>query len=175
MKNLANYTIRDAHSSEFPAIGKLTVEVYSKLDGFPSQEDNPEYYQRLSNIGGFTEFPETRLLVAVTDAGAILGSVVYCGDMAYYGSGGSATSEKNASGFRLLAVDPSARGMGVGKALTNACINLAKEAGHAQLIIHTTDAMQPAWRMYEKIGFTRSEDLDFLMKGLPVYGFRLSL
>ena len=30
------------------------------------------------------------------------------------------------------------------------------------MIIHTTMAMQTAWKMYEQIGFKRSEDLDFM-------------
>ncbi len=43
------------------------------------------------------------------------------------------------------------------------------------MIIHTTMAMQTAWKMYETIGFKRSEDLDFMQEELPVYGFRLLL
>jgi hypothetical protein len=43
------------------------------------------------------------------------------------------------------------------------------------MIIHTTMAMQTAWRMYESMGFKRSEDLDFMQGDLPVYGFRLTL
>jgi N-acetylglutamate synthase-like GNAT family acetyltransferase len=95
--------------------------------------------------------------------------------MQYYGSGGTATQEKNAAGFRLLAVDPKARGLGIGKLLTIACINKAKESGISQLIIHSTKAMQTAWKMYESIGFKRSEDLDFMQGELPVFGFRLAL
>jgi predicted N-acetyltransferase YhbS len=36
-----------------------------------------------------------------------------------------AASEKNACGFRLLAVDPAIRGQGIGKLLTNTCIKKA--------------------------------------------------
>jgi len=35
--------------------------------------------------------------------------------------------------------------------------------------------MQVAWGMYEKLGFVRSEDLDFEQEGIPVLGFRLVL
>jgi GNAT superfamily N-acetyltransferase len=95
--------------------------------------------------------------------------------MQYYGSGGIATKEQNASGFRLLAVNPSTRGHGIGKLLTNECIRKAKDKNHFHVVIHTTKAMQTAWRMYEKIGFKRSEDLDFMQGELPVFGFRLTL
>jgi ribosomal protein S18 acetylase RimI-like enzyme len=89
--------------------------------------------------------------------------------------GGVATSVQHASGIRLLGVDPAFRGRGEGKALTLACIELARESGHSQVILHTTQAMQLAGGMYEKLGFVRSEDLDFSQQGLQVYGFRLAL
>jgi ribosomal protein S18 acetylase RimI-like enzyme len=104
-----------------------------------------------------------------------VGGVVYYDDMSKYGSGGTATQEKNASGIRLLCVNPKSRGMGVGKALTNECIRLAKASGNKQVILHTTQAMEIAWSLYLKIGFERSADLDFSQEGFPVFGFRLML
>jgi predicted N-acetyltransferase YhbS len=95
--------------------------------------------------------------------------------MLHYGSGGIATKELNASGFRLLAVDTSVRGKGIGKLLTAECIQKAKNKKSNQVIIHTTMAMQTAWKMYESFEFKRSEDLDFMQGDLPVFGFRLDL
>lgn len=169
------FTIRNAKPSEFGSIGKLMVRVYSRLEGFPDQKEQPGYYQMLANIGTLTEQAGTELLVAVAPTGKILGGVVYFADMQYYGSGGTATKEKAAAGFRLLAVDHGVRGLGIGKRLTQACIEKAKRSGHSQLIIHTTKAMQTAWKMYEKMGFERSTDLDFMQENLPVYGFRMPL
>lgn len=151
------------------------VDVYSELDGFPNALEQPAYYQMLANIGKQTEKPHTELLVAVSSEGSIGGAVVYFSDMKQYGSGGTATLEKNASGFRLLAVDPKTRGQGIGKHLTLKCIEKAREIENRQVIIHTTKAMQIAWNMYEKLGFVRSEDLDFMQEELPVFGFRLRL
>ena len=167
--------IRNARPDEFEVLGKLLVKVYSQLDGFPKQDEQPEYYQLLFNIGDWTKKPQTELVVAVSEEGTLLGGVVYFADMQYYGSGGTATSEKNAAGFRLLAVDPVARGKGIGKLLTNECIRKAREAKLSQVIIHSTRAMQTAWKMYENMGFVRSEDLDFLQGALPVFGFRFKL
>lgn len=169
------YIIRNAKPIEFEEIGKLMVHVYSHLEGFPKESEQPEYYTMLANIGELTKKPKTELLVAVSSQGKIVGGVVYFGDMKHYGSGGTATKEQNASGFRLLAVKPSARGQGVGKVLTNECIRKAKNQKHKKLVIHTTNAMQIAWKMYENTGFQRAEDLDFLQGELPVFGFRLLL
>ena len=160
---------------EFLEIGKLMVEVYSQQERFPKQADQPDYYKLLANVGELTRTEGTELLVAVSAEGKREGAVVYFSDIKYYGSGGTATSEQNAAGFRLLAVDPIARGQGIGKLLTNECINMARSKKRSQLIIHTTMAMQTAWKMYENMDFKRSEDLDFMQGELPVYGFRLAL
>lgn len=170
-----SHEIRNAHPDEFITIGQLMVQVYSQLDGFPKPSEQPKYYKMLEEVGEFTQKPVTEILIAVSNERKIDGAVVYFGDMQYYGSGGTATKEKNAAGFRLLAVNPDARGLGLGKLLTLKCIEKARDMKLGQVIIHTTKAMQTAWAMYEKIGFKRSEDLDFMQGELPVFGFRMKL
>ena len=170
-----NFSIRNAKPDEFRQIGKLMVTVYSALEGFPNVDEQPNYYRMLRSIGDLTNKPGVELIVAVNENENLLGAVVYFADMGQYGSGGSATSEENASGFRLLAVAQEARGAGIGKALSCECIERARRDGNDTLIIHTTKAMQTAWQMYEKLGFERALALDFLQEKLPVYGFRLNL
>jgi GNAT superfamily N-acetyltransferase len=167
--------IRDMRPAEAAALGALLVEVYASLDGFPTPAEQPGYYALLAEVGRFAERPGARVLVAVTPHGELAGGVVYFGSMAEYGAAGPATSLSATSGLRLLAVSPRHRGHGAGKALTRACIALARQAGHAQVVLHTTRAMQTAWRMYEALGFARAPELDFLQQGLPVFGFRLPL
>jgi GNAT superfamily N-acetyltransferase len=171
----SDYTIRAAFPTEFPKIGQLLIRVYSQLEGFPKENEQPNYYKMLANIGDFTKLPETTLLVAVDTKQTIYGAVLYFNDMKYYGSGGIATGEQNASGFRLLGVDITARGKGIGKLLTQECIKKAIDNKHNEVIIHSTLAMQTAWKMYDNLGFKRSEDLDFMQGELAVFGFRLKL
>ena len=168
-------TIRDLRADEAKALGRLLVDAYRGLDGFPTPAQQPKYYEMLANIGRFADLPATRVLVALTPAGELVGGVVYFADMAQYGSGGTATTVRNASGIRLLGVDPKFRQAGAGRALTRASIALARDTGHDQVILHTTQAMQVAWRLYESLGFERAGDLDFSQQGLPVFGFRLKL
>lgn len=169
------YSVRNADATEFERIGKLMIKVYSSLEGFPTEQEQPDYYRMLATVGDFTGKPGTEILVAETDNNEIVGAVVFFDDMRHYGSGGTATGETNAAGFRLLAVDENVRGKGVGKLLTAACIEKARAKKRQQVIIHTTKSMQPAWRMYEQFGFKRSEDLDFKQGELAVFGFRLLL
>lgn len=166
--------IREALPSEYQSLGELMTLVYSHLEGFPKPEEQPKYYELLANIGQFAEKPGAQLLVATVD-GEVLGGLVYFSDMAQYGSGGAATRERDASGFRLLAVAPRARGMGIGKALVQRCLDLAKARQHRQVILHTTAAMPIAWKMYETLGFQHAPELDFMQGELQVFGFRLPL
>jgi ribosomal protein S18 acetylase RimI-like enzyme len=166
--------IRDALPGELEALGQLMVGVYARLEGFPSPDEQPKYYELLADIGRFTRQPDARILVAVK-GDELMGGVVYFSDMASYGAGGTATHEKNAAGFRFLAVAPAARGMGVGNALIDECIGLARIAKRSRVVIHTTSAMKIAWGMYERLGFARAPDLDFRQGELPVFGFRLEL
>ena len=169
------YIICEAKPNEFQEIGQLMVNVYSKLDGFPNKDEQPNYYKTLANAGKFALKPKVKLLVAKLPNASIYGVVVYFGDMQFYGSGGIAPNQKNAAGFRLLAVSNKARGKGIGKLLTNYCIELAKNELQKELIIHSTKSMQIAWSMYEKMGFKRSPELDFMQEELQVFGFRLKL
>ncbi len=169
------FMVRSALPHEYKVVGQLMVNVYSHLSGFPTPEEQPAYYQLLANVGSLKESGKAELLVASSDSNFIGGAVVYFNDMKNYGSGGTATQEVNAAGFRLLAVDPATRGLGLGKMLVNYCIEKARADGCQQMIIHTTQAMQPAWKMYEQMGFRRSEDLDFMQGQLSVFGFRLPL
>ncbi|MEP0985569.1 GNAT family N-acetyltransferase [Ekhidna sp.] len=174
MNSEYNVEIAIATPDMYAEIGQLMVNVYANLDGFPAQEEQPNYYEMLANIGDFANKESVDLLVAQSED-KIFGAVVYIGDMKDYGSGGTATRVKDAAGFRLLAVSKEARGLGLGRKLTIACIEKAKMQGLQEMIIHTTEAMRVAWGMYEKMGFERSEDLDFLQRGFPVFGFRLKL
>lgn len=175
MRDHSDVQIRNALPEEFDRIGQLLVAVYSQIDGFPKEADQPKYYELLRDVGRFTLNKGTEIIVAVASENEILGSVVNFSEMKYYGSGGIAPQEQKAGAFRLLAVSPSSRGKGIGRLLTLECIARAKNRSLTQVIIHTTTAMMPAWHMYEKIGFRRSEDLDFMQGDLPVLGFRLSL
>ena len=166
-------TISQAQPEDHAAIGQLMVEVYSSLPGFATPEEQPEYYKMLANIGDFTRKESVELLVAKNED-EILGAVVYIGDMQDYGAAIN-IEDTNAAAFRLLAVSTSARGLGVGKLLTNACLDKARLQGKKQMIIHTTESMKVAWGMYEKIGFVRSTALDFVQSGLQVYGFKMGL
>lgn len=169
------YAIRDLAASEADALGRLMVDAYAALPGFPSPDTQPGYYAMLRNIGDLAKQSGTRVLVAVSPEHTVLAGITYYANLAHYGTAGAVSAERNASGIRLLAVDSRFRNQGLGRALTMACIALARANGHSAVILHTTKTMPIAWALYQQLGFLPAPELDFTQQGLPVFGFRLEL
>src|SRR5690554_2023459 len=55
--------------------------------------------------------------------------------------------------LKKLFLLPAAQGLGIGKALTQACLDFAKEQGYLQCYLDTLSSMQAAIALYEKFGF----------------------
>ena len=138
---------------EFARVGELVVEAYEVIDPIGLGE----YADELRDVAGRAAGAE--VLVAVDDDGTLLGAVTYVPGPE---SPSAEFADADAAGIRMLAVGPKAQGRGVGKALVESCIERARSAGKAQIVLHTTDWMTTAHRIYGRLGFVRDPSIDWM-------------
>ena len=139
----------------------LLAAAYGEYEDAIPPENWRRYLADIVDIEGRSKISE--LLVAER-AGAIVGCVSYYppgGEVSYPSESFSEPWPRDWSAIRLLAVDPAARGAGVGRLLTDVCIARSREQGAAGVGLHTTAFMKVAQALYERMGFTRSPAYDF--------------
>jgi ribosomal protein S18 acetylase RimI-like enzyme len=163
---MSEVTIRVAREPELPAIGELTVSAY-KAENLVATDT---YAAKLADAR--PRHREAELLVAVDDAGTVLGTVT----IALPGSPWVEVGGPEDLEFRMLAVAPAARGRGVGEALTRRVLERASELGLKAVVLSSSRLMLAAHRLYERLGFVRTPEADWSpVPGVDLITYRLDL
>lgn len=159
---MSQVRIRVARHSELEEVREVLREAFSEYeDVFPDSNWVP-YLADILDLEARSSASD--LLVAELE-----GEIVAC--VSYYPPGAEISYPSPTfsehwpvewAAFRLLAVTPSARGHGVGRSLTDACIERARAAGAPAVGLHTTTpAMAVARALYRRMGFERAPRYDF--------------
>ena len=148
--------IREARREDRDAARKITLSAFQQ---YAAVMPAPRWEGYRENILSTLADPDPAQQIVAEKEGNIVGSVLlYPPGTAFSApDGGPVTCPE----VRLLAVTPEARGGGIGAALMQECIRRARLWGAPCLNLHTTDMMQVAMRMYERMGFVRAPELDF--------------
>ncbi len=158
--------VRIATTSELARVGELTVLGYAH-DGFVTAADG--YARTLADATTRASLAE--VYVAVHDT-SLVGTVTFCPPE-------SPLCELSSDGegeFRMLAVDPAARGLGAARALVNRCFERSAELSLDQIVLCSMPTMVKAHGLYSSFGFVRDPDLDWEPEpGLTLWAFRASV
>ncbi|MGY1737497.1 GNAT family N-acetyltransferase [Geodermatophilus sp. SYSU D00684] len=142
-------TVDDAVPADWPAIADLTVGVYRD-----ERLASEAYLPQLADVEGRAS--RSQLLVA-RDGNRVVGAVALVLD----GDFGEITESPEEAAFRMLVVDPEARGRGVGELLVTECLRRARAAGKRRMLLSTDPVMAAAHRLYARLGFTRLPERDW--------------
>jgi ribosomal protein S18 acetylase RimI-like enzyme len=150
--------VRPARPEDMEAASGVNRAAYAEYGAVLSPERIAHYLDSAGDVRSRLDVAE--LLVAVLD-GEVVGSVTY------YAPGPRAEAQgwpADWAGLRLLAVAPVARGLGIGRAIMEASVERARADGATALALHTTEMMEVARAMYERMGFIRVPERDYVSR-----------
>lgn len=153
---MAGLVVARAGADDLEDVGRLTVAAYVPV--YVAADD--DYAEHLADAAGRAD--EAEVLVARRGElgesdGPVVGTVTFCPP----GSSLREIARDDEAELRMLAVDPRARGRGVGRTLVEHCLDATRELGLAGVRISTLAAMSSAHRLYERQGFERAPDDDW--------------
>lgn len=140
----AGYVLRDPLPGDMGLVVANQAMVYAREYGW-----NAEYEALVAEIVAkfIREFDRSRERCWIAEKdGRMVGSVFVV------------RQDDTTAKLRLLYVDASARGLGIGRRLVDECLRFAKQAGYARMMLWTNSVLADARRIYEKAGFQLIEE-----------------
>ena len=157
--------IRRARAADLAAAGEVTVAAYAEFTTGPD-----DHYIALLRDAARRD-REAELWVAARDD-EVVGTVT----VALPGSPWREIGEDDEGEFRMLAVAPSARRLGVGDALTQHVLDRFRGLGMRAVVLSSLSTMAAAHRIYERLGFRRAPERDWSpVPGVELVAFRVEL
>lgn len=147
--------IREARSDEHAQAGAVTADAYREF----AHEDDPDWQEYLVRLADVADRASRTTVLVAVEEGRILGTATLELDGRTEQDGDPLRPDE--SHIRMLGVTPNARGRGIGRMIMEACEERASASGRTLVTLNTTQRMVGAQRMYESLGYSRSEDRVF--------------
>jgi len=162
--------IRDAQPEELEAISLLLRDAYQQYQKSIPPERWKNYLEDIVDV--HSRMGDSELIVAELDH-------KLAGCVTLYLDGAKSFAGAWPEGWaviRLLAVHPDFRGKCIGHELMKECVRRCRQAGIKTIGLHTTEMMEVAQHMYERMGFLRVPEHDFHpAPSITVMAYRLNL
>lgn len=162
-------TFRYGTSDDIEQIMKVTLNAYMQFRNVISDENARVWEESLGNEITYKEL----FLIARCFVSEYKGKIVGSAFLIPHGNPYK-WFQSDYTYIRLVAVHPDCEGKGIGKQLTQLCIDTARSAGEKTIALHTSEFQNAARHIYESMGFTKLMDLE-LMYGKQYYLYTLRL
>ncbi len=141
-------TYRQATTCDTEQLKDLAVRSWQPFKKELTADNWQKLFATLSNPQTFTHLLRNSHCVVCETNSKIIG-------MAFLVPSGNATEiyEAGWCTIRFVSVDPDFGGQGIGRQLTAACIETARQNGERTIALHTSEMMHTARRIYESFGF----------------------
>ena len=149
--------VEPSDAGRLQVVGELTALAYL-ADGLI---DNAHPY--VPQLRDASARAEHAILLVMVDGEGGEGKVVGTLTLVPPGSKFAELAQDDEFELRMLAVSPMERGRGIGRGLTTAALEMAVERGAKRVVLSTMETMHVAHRLYERLGFDRREDLDWMV------------
>ncbi|HEF4760234.1 TPA: MarR family transcriptional regulator [Pseudomonas putida] len=139
-----SYLLRDPQPGDMGKVVQQQAALYTREYGW-----NSEFEALVAEIVAryLREFdPATDRCWIAERNGEVIGSVFVV------------RHDETTAKLRMLYVDASARGMGIGQRLVEECLRFARQAGYKKMVLWTMSVLTDARKLYQKAGFELVEE-----------------
>ena len=150
------FIIKDFKPSDAVQVNKVAVEAFQQF-----KENYSKWDEFIRGVGQMSSLSSTAEVIVAELKGKIVGAVGYVGPNVP-----KSIFPLDIPCIRMLVVDPQARGLGIGRALTQECINRAERDRAPRIGLHTSPIMDVALPLYLRMGFVKEKNIDPI-RGVP--------
>lgn len=157
---MAEIRLRNYQPADAEVLNRIAVAAFDQFRNH--YDDWPAMRAGLSKTSGLSASGE--IIIAELDTAERRCEIA--GAVAYFGpdSQKAAFFDPRWPIIRMLVVDPTFRGKGIGRALSDECVTRARRDGSPIIALHTSPVMSIALPMYAKMGFVKAHDAP------PIFG-----
>lgn len=151
-----NFDFRKGITNDINSLRELAIVSWSQYKNVLKEEQWDRLNATLmSNKTYIDLLNHSECIVCETEKKEIVG-------MAFLVPKGNPTDiyEVNWSYIRFVSVNPFYEGKGIGRKLTEKCIEYAKKNGEEVIALHTSEIMVKARALYEKLGFRIYKEIE---------------